>query len=65
MFKFIEYFINVLNDNRDVINFIKFSIFEIFRDFVLLIFQFDHFIDKIENSFVTRTFDVQHDVCVR
>ncbi len=65
MFKFTEYYMNVLNDNWNIINFIDFQIFEISRDFVLSILQFDHFIDEIENFFVIRTFNVQHDVYVR
>ncbi len=56
---------NALNDSRDVINFVDFQIFEISRDFVSSILQFYHFIDEIEDSFVTRTSDVQHDVYVR
>jgi hypothetical protein len=65
MFKFIEYYMSVLNDNRDVINFIDFQIFEISRDFVSSVLQFDHFIDEIKDSFMIQTFDVSHDVCVR
>jgi hypothetical protein len=65
MFRFIEYYMSALNDNRNVINFIDFQIFEISRDFISSILQFDHFIDEIKNSFVTRTLNVQHDVCVR
>jgi hypothetical protein len=65
MFRFIKYYMNALNDNRNVINSVDFQIFEIFRDFVSSVLQFYHFIDEIENSFVTRVLDVQHDVCVR
>jgi hypothetical protein len=49
---------SALNDNRDVINFIDFQIFEISRDFVSSVFQIDHFIDEIEDLLVTRAFDV-------
>ncbi len=58
MFKFTEYYMSALNDNRDVINFIDFQIFEISRDFVSSVFQIDHFIDEIEDLLVTRAFDV-------
>jgi hypothetical protein len=65
MFRFNEYHINALNHSRNVVHFIDFQIFEISRDFISSIFQFDHFIDEIENSLIARTFDVQHDVNVR
>ncbi len=65
MFKFIEYHMNALNHNRNVVHFIDFQISEIFRDFVSSVLQFDHFADEIENFLVARTLDVQHDVNVR
>jgi hypothetical protein len=65
MFRFTEYHMSALNHSRNVVHFIDSQIFEISRDFVSSVLQFDHFIDEIENFLIARTLDVQHDVSVR